>query len=413
MPARKVIHLNDKIDSAGGAEVYLEQLQSPLAEFGWESDWLGVTRNGDCVKALRYGNPAWSWDGTIEDFKAFLASELGAGGRGLLHVHSISDPGLIRACFGVAPVVRTMHEPRMFCPGQQKFWSRSEIPCPKPFGAHCLWHAYTEKCCNRHPKRLLGAMRNAHFEITEASHQYAAIIANSQFMSEQAVLAGVPKQKLTVLPCFAEQMGSIETSLKHESRRIVFAGRLSKSKGVHYLLRAFALLRKRLPEARLDIAGSGIDGDFFVRLSNTLGLSEAVTFHGWCDRQEMDRLLEGSCVVAFPSIYPEAFGISGIEAMIHRKPVVAFDVGGVREWLRHGETGFLVEAKNIDAFALALQNLFKDRELHKRMSLRAREIALNNFSATHHVSRLTDIYERAIGLEDGVPISRNANCFHQ
>ena len=57
-------------------------------------------------------------------------------------------------------------------------------------------------------------------------------------------------------------------------------------------------------------------------------------------------ILHKSYVVLFPSIYPEAFGISGIEAMMRAKPVVAFNVGGVSTWLEHNKTGILVQSLN-------------------------------------------------------------------
>lgn len=395
MAAKKVIHLNDKIRLAGGVEVYLEQLQRLLPQVGWQSKWLGVQRNGRQVKLERFDDPARSWSGTVAEFKQFLAKDLAESAVGLLHVHSISDPELIYSCFNVAPVVRTMHEPRMFCPGQGKFWSRSEIPCTKPFGAHCLWHAYTEKCCNRHPKRLLAALRNTHFEIREASARYAAIIANSNYIRQEAMQAGIPGKKIQVLPYFAEDKEPVSPVSHTDVPRIFFAGRLSKTKGVHYLLQAFAKVLKQFSDAHLDIVGAGIDEHFFERHAQELNVARAVTFHGWCNRARVAELIDASTVVAFPSIYPEAFGVVGIEAMMRGKPVVAFDGGGIRDWLRDGDTGFLVPSKEVESFASAIRKLLEEQELHNRMSSRARQIASKNFSSDRHIEELSALYERA------------------
>jgi glycosyltransferase involved in cell wall biosynthesis len=392
---RKVIHLNDNIRLLGGVEVYLEQLHRLLPQRGWQSDWLGVERTGRRVKLLRYGSPGWSWAGTVEEFRAFLATELSAGKGGLLHVHSISDPCLIRACLEVAPVVRTMHEPRIFCPGHGKFWSRSETPCTKPFGVHCLWHAYAEKCCNRHPKRLLKSMRNTHFEIHEASSRYAAIIANSNYIQRAAIEAGIPEAKIQVLSYFAEDIEPVSLDLPTGSPRIFFAGRLSKTKGVDYLLRALALVLKQMPTVKLDIAGGGMDEKHFMHLAQVLGIADAVAFHGWCARGRVAELIAVSSIVAFPSIYPEAFGIVGIEAMMHERPVVAFDVGGVRDWMDDEVTGILVPPKNIDAFAHAVVRLLKSRFELLKMGCAARRQALDRFSVQAHFQGLLAVYERA------------------
>jgi len=112
------------------------------------------------------------------------------------------------------------------------------------------------------------------------------------------------------------------------NQRVVFVGRLSRTKGVHYLLKAMRIAHQELPKAVLVLLGEGHDSESFVQLTDELGLNDVVTFLGWADRETVQAELARSTVVAFPSIYPEAFGISGIEAMAHGKPVVGFDVGG-------------------------------------------------------------------------------------
>jgi glycosyltransferase involved in cell wall biosynthesis len=392
----KVIHINDNIDLRGGVEVYVEQVARLLPGIGWQTDWLGVRRNGKRVEVSRYGNPGWAWRGDLRALVGFLRGELHGCDAGLLHLHNLSDPQLVRACFAVAPVVRTMHEPRMFCPGQGKFWHASEIPCPKPFGLHCLAHAYTQRCCNRHPKRLLAGILNARFEVGEGAHAYAVVIANSHFMKDQAVLAGMPETKITVLPCFTEETAESDADLSLATPRIVFAGRLSKTKGVHYLLEALALVRKLMPDVRLDIAGAGGDQDYFVNLTDRLGLAQAVTFHGWCNRQTVASLLKDSWVVAFPSICPEAFGMTGIEAMMQGRPVVAFDVGGVGEWLQHGVTGLLVTSKDANAFSEALLRLLRNSQERLAMGRAARAVARRNFSIENHLNNLHSLYGRVV-----------------
>ena len=117
---------------------------------------------------------------------------------------------------------------------------------------------------------------------------------------------------------------------------------------------------------------------------------------GWGGRVEIDQAIAASDIVLFPSVYPEAFGIVGIEAMMRGKPVVGFDVGGVKDWLRHEETGLLVPVKDTQAFADAVIRLLDDDELRIRMGKRAREVALAEFSEEVHIRKLIQIYERAL-----------------
>jgi len=390
---KTVVHVNDKTRIAGGAEVSITQLQPLLRDRGWISEWIGVQRVGRQL-SVTSENEEYAWQGTLNDFHRSPIVQLVLSNGGLFHVHSLSDPPVVRRLLSLRPVVRKMADPRMVCPGQGKFWAKSEVPCSNPFGLHCLFHTYTERCCNRHPSRAIAAYRNARFEVREASHRYAAILANSCYTREEAILAGIDARNIELLHNFTFE--TPPPSIDSISNRVVFAGRMARTKGVHFLLNAFQIVFDNVKEARLDLLGAGIHEQEFRQLATQLDLGESVVFHGWADRKTVDQHINGAAVVAFPSIYPEAFGISGIEAMMRGKPVVGFDVGGVKDWLHHTVTGFLVNAKDTQGFADGLIRLLQDHELNQRFGRAAREIALREFSPEPHLDRLIEIYERAI-----------------
>jgi len=101
-------------------------------------------------------------------------------------------------------------------------------------------------------------------------------------------------------------------------------------------------------------------------------------------------------LLIFPSIYPEAFGISGIEAMMKGKPVVGFDVGGVSTWLKNEESGFLVPVKDLDSFLKKTIFLLDDTETYTQINKKARVLALSEFSADKHMNKLVDIYKNTL-----------------
>ena len=82
--------------------------------------------------------------------------------------------------------------------------------------------------------------------------------------------------------------------------------------------------------------------------------------------------------------------------MMRGKPVVGFDVGGVKDWLRHGETGLLVPVKDTQGFADAVIRVLDNDVLRRRMGTRAREVALAEFSEEVHMKKLIQIYEQAL-----------------
>lgn len=389
----QVIHINDKLEVAGGVEVYIRDALPALKLRGIDAHWVAVRRNGAEVDVAST-NTLWNWRGPLSEFKQSPMAQ-SVGKNTVFHVNSLSEPAFLQKLFELGPVVRHMHEPRLVCPGQGKFWARSEAACTTPFGLHCLGHAYTQRCCNRHPKRLLRQFQNTRFEVNQAANQYSAFIANSGYIKAEALKVGYAEDRIHVVPYFTEITPEPDWDMK-QSPVITFAGRLSRTKGVHYLLDAFSQVIRTIPDAKLEILGAGQDEAVFQKQADDLGLSNAVKFHGWANKATIDECLSRARVVAFPSIYPEAFGITGIEAMMRGKPVVAFDVGGVTDWLKNDETGYSVPVKDTDAFASALTKILSDPELENRFGRMARDNAKKFFSPSEHFSKLTKIYKSAL-----------------
>ncbi|WP_121967710.1 glycosyltransferase family 4 protein [Leptolyngbya sp. BC1307] len=392
----RIIHINDKVHNAGGVEVYLSSLQPLLEASGWQSRWIGIRRNGKriCVADAKF--PEREVCDNLRNLGKILREEKD-GQPVIFHVHSLSDPVLLDFLFSQGPVVRTIHEPRIFCPGQGKFWRTDETPCLLPCGLHCIWHAYQKRCCNRHPKRLSAALRNTFYERKTAANRYAALIANSHWTASQAMEAGFPEQKIQTIPYFTSV---IKPSPPPENSTpiVLFVGRLTREKGLHHLLDALKITCDLGIDSRLEIVGDGHEREFFEQYAQELGLNNHCKFYGWLCRDEIQRCFHSCSIVAFPSVYPEAFGIVGIEAMMHERPVVAFDVGGVREWLEDGVTGSIVPAKDSARLAAALGKLCTDSEYAAQMGKAGRAIALKQFSPKHHLSALTDLYRRISSL---------------
>jgi glycosyltransferase involved in cell wall biosynthesis len=121
-----------------------------------------------------------------------------------------------------------------------------------------------------------------------------------------------------------------------------------------------------------------------------------VQFTGWLDPKEIKSLYQQAAVVVVPSLWPEPFGMVGIEALNHGKPVVAFNVGGVSEWLKHGENGFLVPPKDISRLAAAIETILTNPGLAHRMGQRARALAVEQFDIDRHVGQLLEVYQEAL-----------------
>lgn len=389
-----IVHINDKLSLSGGVEIYISQVDALLQQYGWTSYWVALTWCGSHVE-IKSNEKKLCWQGPLNKLKDSPMVKLVQKKRGLLHVHSLSSPLLLNALFDFAPVVRTMHEPRLFCPGQGKFWRADEEPCTIPVGFHCIYHTYQKRCCNRHPLRLLKALKNTRYELTTAGRHYSAIIANSHWTANQAVVAGLPSEKIKVIPYFTRNLEHTPIP-KHNLAKILFVGRLTKEKGLHYLLHALKIIHDSGKNIHLDIVGDGHERVFFERKVDEFSLHKKCIFHGWLGREQIQERFRKCNAVAFPSIYPEAFGIVGIEAMMHGRPVVAFDVGGVPEWLHDKVSGHLVPPKQVEMFASSLMQLCSNYGYASQLGHAGRAIAMEKFIPETHMSLLMALYRKIL-----------------
>lgn len=179
--------------------------------------------------------------------------------------------------------------------------------------------------------------------------------------------------------------------------RVLFVGRLENTKGVDYLIDAFARALAALPDLELHIVGDGPHRTDLETHVQKLNLNEKVTFHGWVKSgPEILSAYEEATVLVVPSIWPENLGTVCIEAMAVGRPVIGTNVGGIPEVVADGQTGYLVPIKDSAAIAEKMIALLTDRETLQKMSRQASERA-KNFNAETFTGNITALYKRALG----------------
>ncbi|MYT33100.1 MULTISPECIES: glycosyltransferase family 4 protein [unclassified Streptomyces] len=134
--------------------------------------------------------------------------------------------------------------------------------------------------------------------------------------------------------------------------RIVCVGRLVRQKCVDRLVRAMFALRRDVPDTELHIVGDGDAYDGLRALVDELGLDKTVVLHGRVPTEDRDALVESAWITASASC-AEGWGLSVMEAAATGIPAVAFDVPGLRDTIRHGVTGWLLEPEADLAAGLA------------------------------------------------------------
>lgn len=184
-----------------------------------------------------------------------------------------------------------------------------------------------------------------------------------------------------------------------------FAGRLVRAKGADVLLRAFALVVRRLPAARLLVAGDGPEAKALRRLAEELRLGASVAWLGHVPSADAEQRLKPSWVQVVPSLWAEPFGLVATEAMIRGTAVVASAAGGLAKIVRHGQTGLSVPPGDIAALADALLQLLSDRVRAEELGCAGRKLALDQFTLSAHVDRFVQLYQMLVQPEEGARVS--------
>ena len=184
-----------------------------------------------------------------------------------------------------------------------------------------------------------------------------------------------------------------------EGPLLVCVARLTEQKGHRWLLSAFRAVLDEFPQAALLLLGDGPLRAPLERLAAKLGLREHVRFSGW--RTDVSALLPGADLFVLASEW-EGFGLVLLEAMAAALPIVATRVGAIPEVVLHGETGWLVEAKNAAAFADATISALRAPGQIVAFGQRGRARLQKEFSVQRMVAATERLYARLFAqLPDG------------
>ncbi len=301
------------------------------------------------------------------------------------------------------PVVRYVHDHTLFCPGLNKYREDGER-CRDALGLVCLeryWLRGGCICFKRagHKNVWLDPLRelSRKWRELDIARRSRAVLTNSRYMRGELLQVGFAPERTAVLYYFTrsntpeQPQGSLpvptERFLASSRAPLVFTpARLTlPDKGVDFLLTALSQVARPF---RAVVAGSGPAEEWLRAKARAEGVEERVHFTGWLDSGGIESLYALCDVVVCPSVWDEPFGLVGIEAMAHGKPVVTFAVGGTPEWCEHGETGFLVERKDTASMARAIERLLEDPSLCARLGARGRARVAERFPRERHVEGL-------------------------
>jgi glycosyltransferase involved in cell wall biosynthesis len=389
----RILHLNHFGTHAGGVEGYIADTSAALmgAEHQAHLVYFAPEGVGDLLPGTTHA-PLPEWPRPADRAIGILERVLDDFNPDVAYVHAVYHPDLIHWLGQQLPAIGYVHGPYIVCPGSALYLRRRMAACPHRSGPICLVNAQLEDCCwGRNPLGHLRLLRRSR-AFAAAYRALGAILVGSSFMQQLLSRNGIAPDRMHLLPPMLNPEPVPEAVFAQDSRTVLYAGRLTQEKGIRLLVEALARIQA---DWQLVIAGAGEERGTCETLIAEQGLEERVHFAGWLSESELAAKLGECACVAVPSLWPEPFGRVGPEAFLRGLPVVAFDSGGIGDWLEDGVTGYLVTSGDSSALGRRLELLLESPALRFEMGQRARKYALSAWKAKDHVRRLLQIFRQA------------------
>ena len=229
--------------------------------------------------------------------------------------------------------------------------------------------------------------------VLKTLHRASALAVPSGFLQQVFGRRGI---KSEVVPNIidVERFRPADSGHDRGPLHVIVARNLEPIYDIPTALRAFALVFRGAPDARLTVAGSGPDRAALGALAAELGIAGVVDFCGRLDRDRMAELYRSAAVVINPSRV-DNMPNSVLEAMASGAPVVSTDVGGVPYILRDGVTGLLVAVEDHAAMAAAVLRVLRDRAFAERLRAAAL-IDVQQYTWLRVRQRWTDVYASVV-----------------
>jgi glycosyltransferase involved in cell wall biosynthesis len=330
------------------------------------------------------------------------ARQLRAARPDVIFAHGLDDPVVEAAILAVAPAVVAQHTYHGTCISSTKTMSWPGVTqCTRAFGPACLAQYFPRRCGGSSPLTMTTLYR-AQSTRLESLRQAAAVMTLSDHMAGEMRRNGLPADRVHVVPPFVARSTVVRgPRLGDDHARLLFLGRLEPLKGVRQLLLALPAVVERLGRGvSLVVAGDGAERESLETEAASLASSDPrirVRFTGWQGEAARARLLGEADALVVPSLWPEPFGLVGLEAGAAGLPAVAFASGGIPEWLHEGVNGCLAPAEGgrPALLAEAIARCVASPEALARLGAGARAAAAE-WTIERHMARLQDVFVRAL-----------------
>jgi glycosyltransferase involved in cell wall biosynthesis len=376
----------------GGEDVVFWQERRLLQEAGHQVfEYQRFNREMEQYSAVRrltmIGRTVWASD-SYREFTELLQQNR----PDVVHVHNtfpLISPSILWACRKErVPVVHTLHNYRLLCPGAN--FIRDGKPC-EDCTRGSIWQSVAHGCYRDSRTQtaavaLMLSVHRAKKTWTEAVDRYIVL---TEFARSRFVNAGLPADKITIKPNFVDPDPGKRTG---EPSYALFVGRVSEQKGAPTLLKAWRQLPKH---CSLRIVGDGPSSADLESEAKAQGLTN-VTFTGRLPREHVIEEMKDARFVIFPSQLYENLPLTIIEAFACGVPVLASKLGAMQEIVSEDRTGLFFQAGDADDLARVARRAWEQPQRMRQLGDNARAEYEAKYTAAANYRQLIEIYRRVI-----------------
>lgn len=365
----KILIVSHYREIEGGTEGYIHAILLGLPSRGHECALLYEVSNSHNEKQ-RVDNESTKvihWPETLGE--PAIPNEVRTWCPDIVYLQSIGGHDREKLLLDSYQVVWFAHDYKGTCiSGLKRFSLPLFMPCDRVFGVACLALYFPRRCGGCSPI----SMWKLYKQQRQKQHlfsRYVAVVVASTHMKREYERNGISPDRVFVAPYFPPKStpDPVAPVKRGILDRIIFVGRMVEEKGCGILIKAVLLASKALRRQLTLIAvGDGEDRQLLQNMANKFGVHSIFT--GWVDSQARDKWIRSADIIAVPSVWPEPYGLIGLEAGCLGIPSVAFDVGGICDWLIPGETGEIASGPLLDSSNLAnaiIRAIGSESHLHK------------------------------------------------
>ena len=384
----------------GGAETYIEALLLALGNAGHHTAAI-FESDGDLTRPpIRVPSQMQCW--SVQDHGADVALlRLVSWAPDVLYVHGLGSADLEARIQRIAPSVFYAHNFYGQCiSGAKCYRHPARTTCTRTFGSACLAHYFPRGCGGRNPVQMLKdyQLQMARLRLL---HQYTRVLTNSNYIAGELSRYAIQAERVPLFPSKPPleppAIGEFALPAGSDPWRLLFLGRAESLKGGDLLLKALPLVAQNIDRSlSLTIAGDGPALPEWKRIADSIRNDRiGIEFVGWSTRPE--ELFAKSHLLVVPSICPESFALSGIEAGSYAVPSVAYAIGGIPEWLHEAENGHLAptDPPTAENLATAITSALSDRNHYLRLRANAL-VRAREFSLSRHMDSLLTIFQQLV-----------------